>query len=248
MRLSWLPDVLHDAGVDFVLEWDWDHRYRDFHAEPVGVMLHHTAGRNSLAWIARTSPIAPLSNLYIPKSGVVHVVTSGKANHAGTGLRRVLTRTQEGEPPLGDALDVYGYLGGIGSISGNQHYVGIEVENLGNGADPYPWTQLDATFAATAAILKHLDRPAACTIDHREWTSRKTDMSHRGDHRGAVESYMDVLGGKVASNAKRIKNLENSSNFLEAVVRDFAERIEDLENGQKFQNQILTDLVARLEN
>lgn len=166
------PAVLAAVGVHVDVVAGWRDRTAPGDFDPVGVTNHHTAGSNSLGQIVG----ANLAQLYIPKSGRVVVCSARKASHAGRGVQRVLDRTRDRQAPLGDARATYGPVAGVGATSGNGHYIGIEVENLGDGRDPYPPAQVAAVVATNAAILRHLGRPAACAIMHREWTARKIDI------------------------------------------------------------------------
>jgi hypothetical protein len=196
--LTWLADALRAEGCRVAEVGGWKQRQRPAGGElrPVGIINHHTAGRDDLNLVLKGRPPSdpkplpgPLANLYLAKDGTVHVVAAGTANHAGSGAQEVLDRAKRDQPPRGDA----GALGlkdneGIGSSS----WVGIEVENLGNGKDPYPDVQIQALVLANAAICRHQGWTAARCVHHREWTKRKIDMSHRGPLRDQIAAR---LGG-----------------------------------------------------
>src|SRR6266508_1717664 len=67
---------------------------------------------------------------------------------------------------------------------------GIEVENYGTAADPYPQVQIQHLERACAAICKHQHWTANRCVQHREWTRRKVDMSYRGPLRQAVAALL----------------------------------------------------------
>ncbi len=89
---------------------------------PYGIVLHHTVGEESGDLRTLTSPAAQVSsNDYITKQGVIYelVPFPGRAWHAG-------------DSELHGVRDW------------NDHGWGIEIENWGNGRDPYPRAQIEA--------------------------------------------------------------------------------------------------------
>ena len=85
------------------------------------IVLHHTGGRDSRAWLTRTSRPPVSVHTLIPKDGtVVRIVPDGvNAWHVG-----------------GSRLGVHGPNERAGSC--NEICFGIEIENLGDGKDPTP--------------------------------------------------------------------------------------------------------------
>src|SRR3546814_2488780 len=82
----------------------------------LGVMQHHTGpgsekGLLELIRDGRPDLAGPLSQLFLPKSGVFHVIAAGRTNHAGNGSWHGIT-------------------------SGNAQAIGIEAQNAGDGKDP----------------------------------------------------------------------------------------------------------------
>lgn len=128
-----------------------DHRvpgYKNLTFRPQYACIHHTAGTNSLRLCkyGRSDLPGPLCQILVPKSGVLQVITDGYANHAG----RVI------EP------------------YSNYSLVGIEIENLGNGSDPYTPAQLANAAAACNAL------GLSVVVGHKEIcvpTGRKIDPS-----------------------------------------------------------------------
>lgn len=134
-----------------------------------GVMLHHTAGSNSVA-LCRTGMAGlpgPLCVAVIAKDGTVHLVGYGRTNHAGRGSTAAYNAVRDGTTvpsrPGADAVD------------GNTHFYGFEIENLGNGRDPYPDAQLAAVEKVAAAVCRAHGWAASRVIGHKEWTTRKID-------------------------------------------------------------------------
>ncbi len=84
-----------------------------------GVLLHHTAGTNSLGWIVNGNPYAPVRacHFLINRDGTVEVVSGVGAYHAGAGGP---WRFPNG-PTIPRDL-------------GNRHLYGIEIESLGSSS------------------------------------------------------------------------------------------------------------------
>jgi N-acetylmuramoyl-L-alanine amidase len=84
------------------------------------IVLHHTGGTNSLAWLSTTPGSGVSVHVLIAKNGTVYrIVPDGKqAWHVGR-----------------SAVGNYSRLGSAGSP--NECCLGIEIENRGNGSDPY---------------------------------------------------------------------------------------------------------------
>jgi len=162
--LTWLPDVLHAAGLKVALaheNWrtcgrrDVDHTY--------GVLCHHTAtvgGRHlnmpTLRTLieGRSDLPGPLAHLGLGRDGTYYVVAAGWCNHAGRGNWQGITE-------------------------GNAHFIGIEAENTG-GHDDFPWPpgQLAAYHRGVAAILRYIGQNARYCAGHKEYAlpkGRKTD-------------------------------------------------------------------------
>ena len=97
---------------------------------PKVVVLHHTGGTNSLEWLTTYPGSGVSAHLLIDKDGDVHrlVEDAGIAYHAG--------------------VSTWGNYGKAGYPSVNAVSLGIELENLGTGTDPYPSAQYDAAARA----------------------------------------------------------------------------------------------------
>lgn len=150
MRVSWLADVLHDAGLPICPLDGWRGRGRDL-IDVKGVVAHHTATRPSTAdhrvaellRDGRPDLAGPLAQLGLDRQGRWWLIADGKCNH------------------------------NIGEW-GNQS-IGVEAFNDGRG-EPWPTAQLDSWVVGTAAILRHLGYSEGHVLAHRETDpSRKTD-------------------------------------------------------------------------
>jgi hypothetical protein len=135
-----------------------------------GIVIHHTAGRDSLRLcIEGTADLpGPLCHTHLSKAGVATLVGYGRANHAGTFAANAHNAVvaEAAIHPRPDAAE---------PIDGNRHYYGIEIENLGNGTDPYPEAQYDQAVRWAAAICRLHGWTAHSVIGHKEGTRRKID-------------------------------------------------------------------------
>lgn len=162
-QLTWLPEVLKQAGlkVEEVPGWQWrghgDMKYVQ------GVLLHHTAdGKHgnmpSLDTLirGRSDLRGPLANLGLGRDGTYYIISAGTAWHAGIG-----------------------HHAGVNS-PGNSHLIGIEAENTGylHGpmAEQWPEVQMDAYRKGVLALLNYIKAPVKMAIGHKEWApTRKVD-------------------------------------------------------------------------
>ena len=180
--LTWLPDVLLDAGLKVAEQPGWETRGVGEMGVVRAVMCHHTAGARtgnmpSLSIVTNGRPdlTGPLSQLCLGRDGTFFVVAAGRANHAGAG-------NWQGIP------------------TGNSSFIGIEAENTGQTAGPNAeaWTavQLDAYRRGVAAILKKLRADSIMCCGHKEFAlpmGRKVDPTFdMDDFRHKVAA---IMGG-----------------------------------------------------
>lgn len=185
--LTWLPEVLEDAGLKVAEHPGWRTRGRGDVGKIRGVICHHTAGAsaahgimptlntlvNGRAATAKTKPLAgPLAQLGLARDGTWIVIAAGRANHAGDGNWRGVT-------------------------TGNSSMIGVEAENTGLPSDsPWPDVQMDAYARGVAAILKKIGAGADMCCGHKEYAlpmGRKPDPSFEmGNFRDRVA---EILGG-----------------------------------------------------
>jgi hypothetical protein len=176
--LTWLPAVLHGAGLKVAEVPGWESRGRAEMGSVAGVICHHTAGPRagnmpSLNTLVNGRPDlpGPLSQLGIGRDGTCYVIAAGRCNHAGAGSWQGVT-------------------------DGNSRFIGIEAENTGLPDDsPWPEVQLDANRRAVAAILAHAGQPARMCAGHKEYAlpaGRKSDPPFDMEaFRRAVAGFMD---------------------------------------------------------
>jgi N-acetylmuramoyl-L-alanine amidase len=163
--LTDLADVLRSAGVRVTEYSGWQTRARGSggydSGRPTHVMVHHTAsppswdGQKDASYCATGDEDAPLSNLYIDRSGLVWVLAAGATNTNGSGQ------------------DTWG--GGVPENSMNSYAIGIEAGNNGVG-ESWPTVQQDAYVKMVRALMAHYNIPINHVRSHFEWApDRKTD-------------------------------------------------------------------------
>ena len=166
--LTWLADELRAAGLTVIEYEGWKTRARSSGgyadtSRPWCVMWHHTAspaswdGRKDADYCAVGDEDAPLSNVYIDRSGTVWVLAAGATNTNGKGK---LTPFSKGTVP---------------ENSMNSYALGAEMGNNGVG-EPWPQAQVDAMFVVSNVVNARMgNRPDdACT--HQAYApDRKVD-------------------------------------------------------------------------
>lgn len=176
--LTWLPEVLEDAGLKVAEQPGWRNRGRSGMGTVRGVICHHTAGpangnMPSLGIVTdgRDDLAGPLAQLCLGRDGTFFVVAAGRANHAGPGAWHDIE-------------------------TGNSSFIGIEAENTGRATDPWPEVQMDAYRRGVAAILKKIGADAEMVCGHKEYAlppGRKPDPTFDMDaFRAGVAA---ILGG-----------------------------------------------------
>jgi peptidoglycan hydrolase-like protein with peptidoglycan-binding domain len=175
--LTWLPQVLEDAGLKVAETPDWRSRGRAEMGQVKGVMCHHTGTARpgnmpTLDVLIRGRPDlrGPLSQLGLGRDGTFYVIAAGRANHAGQGQWEGLN-------------------------TGNADFIGVEAENSGLPGDEWPPEQLDAYRRGAAAILKHIGANANMCCGHKEYApGRKDDPDF--DMAAFRADVADLLAGK----------------------------------------------------
>jgi hypothetical protein len=145
MRLTWLADVLRDAGLKVYEEPGWQTRETRYGFEPVGLICHHTASGPAtsdaavrrLLVVGRPDLPGPLSQLGLRRDGTFDVIAAGRCNHNGYGTW------------------------------GNDS-IGIEAYNDGKG-EPYTQAQYNAYVTGAAAICRRMKwAPDTRILGHKE--------------------------------------------------------------------------------
>ncbi len=160
--LTWLADVLRDAGLKVAEQPGWQDRGRGPMGTVRGIICHHTAGPKSgvmpslkVVTQGRSDLPGPLAQLGLGRDGTWFVIAAGRANHAGGGSWKGVT-------------------------TGNSSFIGVEAENQGIPADPWPAVQMDAYKRGCAAILNKLGTDESMCCGHKEYAlpkGRKSDPS-----------------------------------------------------------------------
>ena len=171
---QWLEN-LRAEGLEVEGYRSWQTHERDDETGKVfgpvnGNTIHHTAGRDSLALVYNgTSALpGPLCHTYIGKDGKAWMISAGRANHAGTFAANAhnAVLAESASHPYPDAAE---------PVDGNDHYYGLEAENLGDGVDVWPWKQYVAMVKWATATSRHQKWNQESTIGHKEGTRRKID-------------------------------------------------------------------------
>lgn len=147
-----------------------------------GILNHHTGpfssvhGMVAVLWRGRSDLPGPLCHMSTAPDGRVFLLGwNGRANHAGAGARNVRDALQNELDPPDPGPD---------EIDGNAILYGNEVMHPGDRS-PYPDAQIEAAVRLNAAICEHHQWSANSALMHREWTTRKPDMSwhkHKSGH------------------------------------------------------------------
>jgi hypothetical protein len=163
--LTDLAAVCRAAGLAVDEEAGWQTRARRSGGydpgRPTHVMVHHTASNpgsdpaGDVAYICHGSDNAPISNLYLSRTGLVVVCAAGATNTNGSGE------------------DTWG--GGVPDDAMNSYAIGIEAANNGVG-EPWPQAQTKAYVRLCAALGDHYGIPVGHVRGHVEWApGRKID-------------------------------------------------------------------------
>jgi N-acetylmuramoyl-L-alanine amidase/LysM domain len=158
-----LADVLRRAGLRVREVGGWQQRERGGtgygQVDPIGIVVHHTAsssgwdGQPDVNLLALECAVAPMSNLYVDRSGQWWVLAGGATNTNGTG----------------------GPWGPIPLVSANSRVIGIEARNNGVG-EPWPDVMQDAYVAGVAALADAYEVEPGNILAHHEWApTRKVD-------------------------------------------------------------------------
>lgn len=190
--LTWLPQVLLEAGLKVSEQPGWTTRGRGEMGKVKGVICHHTVGARSGNMPSLGSLTVgvrqksgkllpgPLAQLGLGRDGTYYVIAAGRCNHAGDGIW----------PKTANGI-----------TTGNSNFIGIEAENAGTADDPWPEVQVDAYVRGVAALLKHVGADAAMCCGHREYALPKgrkvdphtIDMAEFRARAGAVMAGLGVV-------------------------------------------------------
>lgn len=164
--LTDLADWLRDAGL-IVVEYDgWESRCRgsgSYSEFPYCVMWHHTAspvswdGKKDADYIAVQDSNAPISNLYIERSGTVWLLAAGATNTNGKGKSTSFSR------------------GTVNQDCMNSHALGVEMGNDGVG-ELWPQSQVDSMFTVSNVCNERFGNAPEDVCTHQDYApDRKID-------------------------------------------------------------------------
>jgi len=200
--LTWLADVLRDAGCTVVEESGWKTRGRDGSFTPRGVMMHHDASpagetSNGVDVIRDGRPglAGPLAQLWLAYDGTWHVVAAGRANHAGEGQWHDIPRDQ-----------------------GNTYCIGIETDHTTD--ESWSGGQRSAALAGVAALCDRLgirtrDGLADWFCAHKEYAAGRKPDPDPLDMDYAREQLLAYDGGDapvqtIQKSTKEVRTLVNT--------------------------------------
>ena len=150
----------------------------------IGVLIHHTAGHDDreLCFNGRPGLPGPLCHAWLGKTDGLWLLGNGRTNHAGSVDLDVVNalRGEVSPLPVDDQANA----------DGNDVLYGLEIENRGNGSDPYPAVQYDEAVRWAAAL---------CRV-HR-WSERSV-AGHKEVQPGKVDPSFDMNGFRAAVAAR----------------------------------------------
>lgn len=166
--------VLRAEGIEVFEHTGWKTHNRDAATGktfgPVhGVLIHHTAGHNDkeICYNGRSDLPGPLCHSWLGKTAGLWMIGNGRANHAGLVDGDVIAALIAEQSPLphDDFADT----------DGNDLLYGLEIENLGDGKDPYPAAQYKNAVLWAAALCRKHGWSEKSVAGHKEVQPGKID-------------------------------------------------------------------------
>ncbi|MGW3283525.1 N-acetylmuramoyl-L-alanine amidase [Streptomyces sp. NPDC001002] len=156
----------------------------------IGVLIHHTAGHGDkeLCYKGRSDLPGPLCHAWLGKTDGLWMIGHGRTNHAGSVDLDVLNALREERSlPHDDEANA----------DGNDVLYGLEIENLGNGKDPYPDAQYRQAVLWAAALCRAHGWSEKSVAGHKEVQPGKIDPSFdMDDFRADVKKQLALTVGK----------------------------------------------------
>lgn len=137
----------------------------------IGVLIHHTAGHNDkeICYNGRPDLPGPLCHSWLGKTDGLWMIGHGRANHAGLVDLDVLNALRAETSPLPHDDQA--------NADGNDVLYGLEIENLGDGKDPYPADQYRQAVLWAAALCRAHGWSEKSVAGHKEVQPGKVDPS-----------------------------------------------------------------------
>lgn len=189
--------VLRAEGIDVHEHSGWRTHNRDAATGktfgPVhGVLIHHTAGHNDMEYCYRGSSAlpGPLCHSWLGKTAGLWMIGHGRANHAGLVDSDVIDALiAETTLPKDDYAD----------MDGNDLLYGLEMENYGDGKDPWPASQYAIAVKWAAALCRKHGWTEKSVAGHKEVQPGKIDPTFdMDDFRAAVKVQLATKPGEAA--------------------------------------------------
>jgi hypothetical protein len=188
--------VLRAEGIEVFEHTGWKTHNRDAATGktfgPVhGVLIHHTAGHNDKEYCYNGSSAlpGPLCHSWLGKTAGLWMIGHGRANHAGMVDGDVIAALiAETTLPHDDYADT----------DGNDLLYGLEMENLGDGEDPWPQEQYAIAVKWAAGLCRKHGWTEKSVAGHKEVQPGKIDPTFdMDDFRQAVKVQLGKLPGEV---------------------------------------------------
>ena len=189
--------VLRAEGVEVFEHSGWKTHNRDAATGktfgPVhGVLIHHTTGHNDKEYCYNGSSAlpGPLCHSWLGKTAGLWMIGHGRANHAGMVDGDVLNALIAESSPL--PKDDYA------NVDGNDALYGLEMENYGDGVDPWPAEQYAIAVKWAAALCRKHGWTERSVAGHKEMQPGKIDPTFdMDDFRQAVKVQLGKQPGDV---------------------------------------------------
>ncbi|MFE4658369.1 N-acetylmuramoyl-L-alanine amidase [Streptomyces hydrogenans] len=219
MTADQLVTALAAEGVRLVEHRSWRTHNRNHKGAwgPVhGVYIHHTAGVSThmpdICYDGYDELPGPVCHGMLAKSARLYLVGHGRANHAGGIAANAYDAAVNESPdhPRPDAAE---------PIDGNSHFYGLEIENKGDGTDPFPAEQYDQAVRWAAAHCRFHGWTANSVIGHKEATRRKTDPAFSmAQFRAAVDERLAHLASWSPGETEEDTNMPISDDDLKRMA------------------------------
>lgn len=181
----------------------------------IGVLIHHTAGHNDreVCFNGRSDLPGPLCHDWLGKTAGLWTIGQGRTNHAGLVDLDVLNALRDEKSPLPKDDQA--------NADGNDVLYGLEIENLGNGKDPYPADQYRDAVLWAAARCRFHGWTEKSVAGHKEVQPGKIDPSFdMAVFRADVRKQLAATPGKPVPPPVPVKPKVDLSRLVQAAKTD----------------------------